>query len=1128
MDERQGQGTGAGRHARTGGGKTQGGPRGGAGKGRARLLTAAVLAVLACAVGAAVLLAQGDAPAVADGQVPEQQSPAQQASERQVPEGQAPEGQEPEAAEGQGAAGPAEEAPAQPPDKGDADAYDDWLLGLDGRYFLEHVGEHYSGNAPGIDDALATATEEDIETAAAYYKGVVMFELADEQGRELTRKEKDHIARVQELLFGESADWLHDQGADVGAAQEGGATAPSDGLTVLGGSGPVPGDPDYQYDGPFVGTYPIEDDFVKGRVLVTDDGAFGWLPTGHAAMTYDKQYNKAITAMGGASSGSGSSGGSSAGGSSSGAVGEGTGVVLEDNDWNHRHATCFVVDVIGTDEEEEAAVADWCHGHLGKPYSIEFFDTASRDTFYCSKLVWAGFLDCYGIDLNTEEYSIPGVGDAVHPMELVRTPLTRLLYQHGDVADAETGWLDISGRRYYVDELGQPLAGLQVIDGSTYCFRTGNGLPSPGPEYSMVTGKQYVGGTYYAGEDGQYHSTGSGGHWYYFNASGAALSGWRTIGGSEHYFRHTANWASAGPKYSAVTGPMSLGGFTYSFGSDGVLLSCTSNGPDLLTTYGVRDGSAGPDFLGISNTNFDFTLGSPFTNTQYTGMTSMQLSTARGAGLAIWATSVNEETNLYYQNLYYDIALALTPAPPHATTWMSNPIGSWGDSNGTASNKYNVSTGAPTIAGLEYDPEIIFGANKLTNWQDELPDGSNSQTVTYNYLAGGAEPGYEPTFTSNDATNIWTQVYTMGRLAEAAENLKAVHEDKETRYGNDAVAAAVDYEKAIRGNLLYVASQIDLGNAQRKTVAYLYSIDQNGVGYFFTPQASGLLVGDDTGAPPTSVVNYAANNGTIGYGYRATLPFVTDTFDSGTPFYGGIVMWVENIRKSNPACIVPSTATGALAGVDTVIYNTTLLTDPAGVTDGRNSSGVGISPNYQANDFALVSNWLAARGLPATSAVIAGDDFGTSSSQGFGTVNTTATGMSPLLYCQRNYTADKNAKAAWAFARVYPELYGGNPDATYCWWVDRVYHVRMADVPTVARYMLNKTGAVTYGQATAALLEACFAAGHQWWEASGSTDPYWSQFAYYNGSSRASYYSDDPYSEEAEDEIGIFAPSVFW
>jgi len=61
-----------------------------------------------------------------------------------------------------------------------------------------------------------------------------------------------------------------------------------------------------------------------------------------------------------------------------------------------------------------------------------------------------------------------------------------------------------------------------------------------------------------------------------------------------------------------------------------------------------------------------------------------------------------------------------------------------------------------------------------------------------------------------------------------------------------------------------------------------------------------------------------------------------------------------------------------------------------------------------------------------TSALVAGDDFSTDVNQGFDTALATNNGMAPQLYCQRNYTADKNARAAWAFAQVYPELYSGN------------------------------------------------------------------------------------------------------
>jgi len=562
--------------------------------------------------------------------------------------------------------------------------------------------------------------------------------------------------------------------------------------------------------------------------------------------------------------------------------------------------------------------------------------------------------------------------------------------------------------------------------------------------------------------------------------------------------------------------------------------------PDLLTTYGVRAGSAGPDFLGISNTNFDFTAGSATSTEQYPVPSATALNTTPvGAGLAIWATSANVYANPYYQNLYWNAVQSPTGTATQATTWMSNPVGSWGDSNASPSNKGNVSTGVATIAGLEFDPDIIFGANKITNWQNALPDGTNSETVLSSYFADNPSLNYGPTWTSNDATNIWTQVYTLGELAVVAQGLEA--DGKTTRYDSgDPTVSAVDYEKAIRGNLLYIASQIDTVPLHEKTVAYLYSIDSGDIGYFFTPTAlpttSGLLTGTDTGQAPTTEVtpdtNYAANNATIDMGYMATLPFVTTTYDSGNAFIDpdtsipGIVMGVEDIFKASPACTLDGTdPSTALAGVDVIIYNTTLLRGAQliGEQGGRNDSGIDINASY---DSSYVATWAANQGFEGV--FIAGDDFSTSINQGYGIVDTTTGGMAPLLYCQRNYTADKNARAAWAFAQVYPEFYDNNPNATYGYWVDKVYHINLASVPTVATYMTNQSAAVDYTQDTADFLEKCFTTGLSWWDETGQYDSSWSQFAYYNGSSRASYYSDDLRSEELPDTIGIFTPSSLW
>lgn len=565
---------------------------------------------------------------------------------------------------------------------------------------------------------------------------------------------------------------------------------------------------------------------------------------------------------------------------------------------------------------------------------------------------------------------------------------------------------------------------------------------------------------------------------------------------------------------AALVGTMAFGSVGTAFAAD-VPFGSNPNGnastpSTMLRTYGVRAGSAGGDFVGVSNTNFDFTAGSASSNAQYTGYTS---ATAKQlAGLSIWGTSVNDSANPYYANLLYHAITGNKATGNEATTWMSNPgTSSWGDSNGSASTR--VSDNSATIAGLEYSPQIIFGANKLINWNLNS-NGSNSGTNI-------AASGYSATYVNNDATNIWTQIYTMGRLAQAADGLSGT-----VRYnGNSATQSAIDYEKATKGQMLYVASKIDTGVATKKTVAYLYAIDSNSVGHFFTPKAEGLLTGNDTGKTSSSAVttadgNYAANNSTINMGYMATLPFITTTFDSGHA--ESIVMKVEDIYKSNPACTVG--ASDSLANVDVIIINTTVNTDLQGTSGGKNESSVN---NAAALTPATVQTWAASHGFTGT--IIGGDDFGTSTNQqGVSTSQQTSSiETAPVLYCQRNYTADKNARAAWAFAKVYPELYNYNSNATYAYWVDKVYHVKQNQVGTVAAYMTNQSS-VAYSSSLASTIDSNAEAGYTWWKNTGSSDAEWSGFAYYNGSSRASYYSGNESDEEPANTIGIFAPSELW
>ena len=405
----------------------------------------------------------------------------------------------------------------------------------------------------------------------------------------------------------------------------------------------------------------------------------------------------------------------------------------------------------------------------------------------------------------------------------------------------------------------------------------------------------------------------------------------------------------------------------------------------------------------------------------------------------------------------------------------------------------------------------------------------------------------------NDATNVWSQIYTMGQLASTADKATG----KTTRYNNSkAVDSAVAYEKAIKGNMLYVASKIDSGTAKKK-VAYLYAIDEdNKTAYFFTPVASGLLSASNTGKSATSctdkltdtpISDYAANNATVSLGYMDVLPFITDTFDNGVKVNGkikptkdgayvqkggsditadGIEMRVEDIYTMSPACKVDySTASGQLKGIDVIIFNTNTALTSEGTSNGQNLSGIlntgayatGLTP-------ANVKAW--AESLGFTGKLIGGDDFGTSSKQPVpGTADAIEGGTAPMLYCQRNYTADRDSRAAWAIAQVYPELYNNNADATYGYWVKNVYHIKADLVDKVVQFMENDSTASKYDES---VVEKAIAEGYNWWVNTGSKSATWKDYAYYNGSTRASFYDGVAASEEPADTVGIFAPSALW
>lgn len=72
------------------------------------------------------------------------------------------------------------------------------------------------------------------------------------------------------------------------------------------------------------------------------------------------------------------------------------------------------------DEETiRGKVADFCLAQVGKPYNINFLDSSTEDSFYCSQLAYKAYLKC-GIDLNTGKGipEIPGTSNIIFPQEV--------------------------------------------------------------------------------------------------------------------------------------------------------------------------------------------------------------------------------------------------------------------------------------------------------------------------------------------------------------------------------------------------------------------------------------------------------------------------------------------------------------------------------------------------------------------------------------------------------------------------------------------------------------------------------------------------------------------------------------
>lgn len=453
----------------------------------------------------------------------------------------------------------------------------------------------------------------------------------------------------------------------------------------------------------------------------------------------------------------------------------------------------------------------------------------------------------------------------------------------------------------------------------------------------------------------------------------------------------------------------------------------------ILTYYGSAWTSAGPDYLGISNSG------------ALVSASSLDAA-AHNSLMGIWGSAANEVPNAYTWNTFYNL--------------YANAIGL--DSS-RLSDCTQTTTGYSTVSGtigtLKYRPELIPPRNvsnyivdpaeaehiRKGEYYTTLSDGTNGFSAAGDaeakskYYAPNDEK-YNPVMITLRADHPFTYVDTLYDIADSAEKIiadTANYDGKDengvqvteanvtwknmnalpraTRYEETPTECALDVEKAVRGSVYYTLSKIADKTVKRKKVAYLVSVP-------------------DVDAPTAQVAVYDYVESITRSGYTST-----GQQGGGTT----VVMNSNGMAGMSPLTVDQVGSDGELiwrGGIDGLNVNQlgTAVDTPFSVYNVNADALADCDYIYAVNSSFTPDSlkaWMSKFVSPSNASKVNG---------------ITCITAAPVICSTAAYTSEKLIYAVYAINCFYPELFPNLELMAY--WYDKCYHIKTGSVSAALSY----------------------------------------------------------------------------